>query len=291
MFLRIMAIFLGLIGLLGVGLAVVGLQQHAAPAQVAAAPVAPPPVVAQQSILVAAHVLHAGNLVTAEDILAMPMPLGSAPAGSFVDNPANRAALRGAMVRQSIGVNEPILASQVLNAGDRGFLAAVLAAGKRAVSVGVDNVSGTAGLIWPGDRVDLVLTQQIDDREQPADRRVSGETVLTNLRVIAVDQQIVQGGSGATPNGNTNRTITIEASPYDAERIAVAVRLGRLSLVVCSAADDANAPPADASGTPEQPPVVWAGDVSPALKVHGKNGPGNAIHLYHGPSAVDEVRF
>jgi pilus assembly protein CpaB len=292
MFLRIMAIFLGLVGLVGVGLAIVELRQPAAPAPVAATPFAPPVVVAQHAILAAARVLHAGYLVTAEDILALQVGLGSEPPGSFVDSPANRATLRGAMVRQSIAPNEPILANEVLNAGDRGFLAAVLGAGKRAVSVGVDSVSGTAGLIWPGDRVDLVLTQQIDDRDRPADQRVSGETVLTNMRVIAVDQQIVQGGGGTPPSANTNRTITIEASPYDAERIAVASRLGRLSLMVCSAADDSTAAATDLPGnTPEQPAVVWAGDVSPALKVHGKSGPGNSIHLYHGPTAVDEVRF
>ena len=73
----------------------------------------------------------------------------------------------------------------------------------RAVSVGVDPVSGTAGLIWPGDRVDLVLTQSIEDKDQPSDRRVSGETVLTNLRVIAVDQQLVQGGHGDPTTAGT----------------------------------------------------------------------------------------
>ena len=196
--------------------------------------------------------------MVAEDITSTEVTFGTQPSGSILDSVAARTALRGAMVRHSIGVNEPILAGDVLNAGDRGFLAAVLGVGMRAVSVGVDSVSGTAGLIWPGDRVDLVLTQQIDDRDQPADHRVSGEAVLTNLRVIAVDQQLVQGGQ-ATPTAAAsggNRTVTIEASLYDTERIAVASRLGRISLVVRSAADDQQQPGATdtqaASGTGTQ---------------------------------------
>ena len=104
------------------------------------------------------------------------------------------------MVRRSLAANEPIIAGDVLNPGDRGFLAAVLGTGMRAVTVGVDPVSGTAGLIWPGDHVDVVLTQSIEEKDQPIDRRVSGETVLTDVRVIAVDQQLVQGGQGAQTN-------------------------------------------------------------------------------------------
>jgi pilus assembly protein CpaB len=293
MFLRVMAVLLGLIGLAGVGLALIGLQRPAAPAQVAAVSAAPSAPVPQRSILAAARVQHAGNLMVADDVTAIPVVAGAEPPGSFIDSVANRTALRGAMVRRAIAANEPILASDVLNAGDRGFLAAVLGAGKRAVSVGVDNVSGTAGLIWPGDRVDLVLTQQIDDRDQPADRRVYGETVLTNLRVIAVDQQLVQGGQGGqAANTNTNRTITIEASPYDTERIAVASRLGRLSLVVRSAMEDDQTGGSGTPGTPaDQPPIAWAGDVSPALRDHTKGVTGNSIHLYHGPTSVDEVKF
>jgi pilus assembly protein CpaB len=290
MFLRVMAVLLGLIGLAGVGLALIGLQRPATPAQVAGVSAAPSTPVAQRSILVAARAQHAGNLMVADDVTAIQVVPGAEPPGSFIDSISNRMALRGAIVRHAIAANEPILATDVLNAGDRGFLAAVLGAGKRAVSVAVDNVSGTAGLIWPGDRVDLVLTQQIDDRDQPPDRRVYGETVLTNLRVIAVDQQLVQGGqSGQAANTNTNRTITIEASPYDAERIAVASRLGRLSLVVRSATEDDQT--AGLGAPSEQPPIAWAGDVSPALRDHTKGVTGSSIHLYHGPTTVDEVKF
>jgi pilus assembly protein CpaB len=244
-------------------------------------------------ILAAARPQHAGNLLVAEDVTAIEAPPDGDPPGSFVDSIASRTALHGAMVRRSIAAGEPILAPDVLNPGDRGFLAAVLGVGMRAVSVAVDAVSGTAGLIWPGDHVDLVLTQQIEDRDQPVDRRVSGETVLMNLRVIAVDQQLVQGGQATlTTAASANRTVTIEANPYDAERIAVASRLGRISLVVRSAAEDDKIGDKDApAGSTATPPVAWAGDVSPALRDHPPNKSGESIHLYHGPGAVDEVKF
>lgn len=300
MFVRIMAVLLSLLGLAGVGIGFVALM--APPAQQAAGP----PVVAKTSILVAARPQRAGNLMTGEDIASVEVLPGQEPPGSFLDSVTARTALRGAMVRRSLAANEPILSRDVLNPGDRGFLAAVLGSGMRAVTVGVDPVSGTAGLIWPGDHVDLVLTQALDDKDRPADRRLSGETVLSNLRVIAVDQQLAEGGqsNGATA-GNTARTVTIEASSFDAERIVVASRLGNISLVVRSAADNqapsgtsaasaagpeqaGNAAPAE---QPETAPIAWAGDVSPALRERNGGRNGVSIRLYHGPTTMDEVKF
>jgi pilus assembly protein CpaB len=97
------------------------------------------------------------------------------------------------MIRRSVSEGQPILPSDVVRPGDHGFLAAVPGPNMRAITVAVDAVSGTAGLIWPGDRIDLILTQMLDDPALAAGRRVAAETVLSDVRVIAVDQQIVQG--------------------------------------------------------------------------------------------------
>ena len=304
MFLRIMAVLLGLVGLGGIGIALVASQKPAA-VQQAAQPAAV--ALAKVHILAAARPQRAGNLMVLEDVTAVDVVAGQEPAGSYADSVATRSALRGAMVRRRLAANEPIVAGDVLSPGDRGFLAAVLGSGMRAVTVAVDAVSGTAGLIWPGDHVDLMLTQTIDDREQPIDRRISGETVLTNLRVIAVDQLLVQGGQGGQANpatgGNTNRTVTLEAGSFDAERIAVAARLGKISLVVRSAADDQAAAGAEilATSTPAAAPIapapiapapiVWGGDVSPALRDHTTSKSDHPIRVYHGSKGVDEVRF
>ncbi len=296
MFLRIMAVLLGLLGLAGIGLALISAQKPApAPApQVVAAPAPPPAPVPKPRILVAARALRAGALLLMEDVAAADAPTHQPPAGSYIDTIAARSSLRGAMIRRSLNPGEPIIAGDVLNPGDRGFLAAVLGAGMRAVTIGVDPVSGTAGLIWPGDHVDVVLTQAIDEKDQPVEHRVSGETILTNVRVIAVDQQLVEGGQGTQANptavASANRTVTLEATPFDAERVAVAARLGRLSLAVRAAADDRPAAdsevPDTASVPPPAPPAVaWSSDVSPALR--GKSG---SIRVNRGKD-VEEVHF
>jgi pilus assembly protein CpaB len=297
MFLRIMVGLLVAIGLGGMSLGLVAALKPAPTSQTGAAPPLPqaPPKV---HVLVAARALRAGTMLTLEDLAAAEGPGTAEPQGSFADTVAARTALRGAMVRRSLAANEPIIAGDVLTPGDRGFLAAVLGAGMRAVTVAVDPVSGTAGLIWPGDRVDLVLTQSIDEKEQPLDRRISGETVLTDVRVIAVDQQLVQGGQGSStnPTGSVNRTVTLEATSYDAERITVAARLGKLSLVVRSAASDqvaAASGPARAGVAPPSgsPPIAWSGDVSPALRDRPVGKAGVAIRVHLGTKDAEEVKF
>ncbi len=298
MFLRVMAVLLGLVGLCGIAIALIA-SQRPAPVQEVVAPPPPPPPAPKAHILVASRALRAGNLLVMEDVTSADVDARQSPPGSYPDSITARTGLRGAMIRRSLAPNEPIVAGDVLAPGDRGFLAAVLGTGMRAVTVGVDSVSGTAGLIWPGDRVDLLLTQSMDDKDQPADRRISGETVMTNLRVIAVDQQLVQGGQGTQANpgaaGNSNRTVTLEASSYDAARIAIASRLGRLALVVRSAADDQPAADSDVAGSapvapPEQAPIAWSGDVSPALREHGGKA-ATTIRVHHGAKEVEEVKF
>jgi pilus assembly protein CpaB len=300
MFLRIMAVLLGLVGISGIGLAFLLAQKPAPVQQVAVAPPpAPPPPAPKPRILAAGRPLRAGNLLVMEDISSVEVPIGQEPLGSYADTISARSALRGAMVRRSLAPNEPIVAGDVLNPGDRGFLAAVLGSGMRAVTVGVDPVSGTAGLIWPGDHVDVVLTQSIEEKDQPIDHRISGETVLTDVRVIAVDQQLVQGGQGAQANptavASANRTVTLEATTFDAERIAVASRLGRISLVVRSAADDqpsgGTEVPDTASIPPPAPPAIaWGGDVSPALRDHSGGKTASTIRVNHGKD-LEEVHF
>jgi len=182
--------------------------------------------------------------------------------------------------------------ADVMRPGDHGFLAAVLGAGERAVSVGVDAVSGTAGLIWPGDHVDLILTQQIDDPTAPRGRRIAGETVLHSVRVIAIDQQLVHGGANSIAENLSNRTVTLEVSPSEAERVSVATRLGKLSLVVV-AADQASADQASAAAgniPPKTETITWGGDVSPALR-QGAGGEGQTIRVFQGSNEGKEFRF
>jgi pilus assembly protein CpaB len=161
----------------------------------------------------------------------------------------------------------------------------------------VDAVTGTAGLIWPGDHVDLILTETLDDPSMPQGRRVAGETVLHNVRVIAIDQELMQGATAPSSAMNFNaaqsRTVTLEVTPENAERVAVATRLGHLSLSVISAeapgvaADTVTAIPAA-----DRAPVTWAGDVSAALQ-NGRRGEtaATALRLYEGSAEGKEYHF
>ena len=267
-------------------------------------------------VLVAARSLRAGSLIKPEDLSAQEMNKTAIPAGATLDLPLGRSSLTGAMIRRSLSEGQPIVPADVVHPGDHGFLAAVLGPNMRAITVPVDDVSGTAGLIWPGDRVDLILTQTLDDPALPAGRRIAAETVLSNARVIAIDQQIVQGQAPDGATAPAIRTATLEVTASQAESVLVAGRLGKLSLSVLSA--DIYADPAATAGantvalaqaTPTAEPlaigpsakavatgrpktgVTWAGDVSPALGSGETRSAPAMVHVFSGGSDSKEFQF
>lgn len=284
MLLRFAVFGLMALGLGGFG-TVAWLSTRPPPPPVSAAADAPPPSV-HHMLLAAASVLRAGTLLKPEDLVQVDVP--TVPDGAQEDSPATRTGLTGAMLRRSLSPGNPVLASDVMRPGDHGFLAAVLGPNMRAATVGVDNVSGSAGLIWPGDHVDLILTQTLDG-EMPAARRVAAETILANVRVIAIDQLLARGVAPSNDNAGS-RTVTLEVSTSQAERIAVGNRLGKLSLAVRSA--DSAEPASSADAALIQ--TTWGGDVSPAL---GKPTPptakdgGSLVRLFQGAADGKEFRF
>ncbi|MDJ0391281.1 Flp pilus assembly protein CpaB [Roseomonas sp. E05] len=256
---RLLLVLVLLLAAAGLGLVAWQAVQPPAPRPVAQAEAAPPPPPVRIRVLVAARPLLAGSLLKEEDLAVREVPPGSASEAALRDSPEERAALRGAMLRQYLEAGALLSRDDVLRPRDRGFLAAVLRPGMRAISVGVDAVTGTAGLIWPGDQVDLILTQELEPAQAPLGRRVFAETVLTDIRVIAVDQKLTQGASGDTAARDIARTVTLEVSARQAERVAVAGRLGRLSVTVRAMEETA------AADTTARPVAVFSGDVSSAL--------------------------
>lgn len=262
MYLRALMLLSLILSALGLG--VLGWQLLTpAPVRVAApdaaAPVAaPPPVPATARFIVAARALPAGTLLQDQDLAIREVPADALPEGAIPGGEENRAELRGAMLRRYLDADVPLHRPDVLRPRDRGFLAAVLRPGARAISVGVDVVTGTAGLIWPGDQVDLILTQELGAADAPLSHRIVGETVLVDVRVIAVDQQFVRGATAADANvGRIARTVTLEVMAEQAERVAIASRLGRIALAVR----------AIERAEPAMPAVgpLFGSDVSPAL--------------------------
>jgi len=228
------------------------------PVSIASAPVSLKP--AMVGYLTAAHALPAGTLAKDEDFIAKSVMSDQAPADAIEDSPEARGSLRGALIRLYLDSGATITSADILRPRDRGFLAAVLAPGTRAVSVGVDQVSGVAGLIWPGDRVDVILTQEMDPAVAPLAKRVLSETVLTDVRVIAINQEIVQGASPtAGVTGHDTKTVTLQVTKDQAEKLAVAQRLGHLDLAIRAIGNTPQSGSAVAT--------VFGGDVSPALSL------------------------
>ena len=237
MLLRLALFVIMAVGLAGFGaVAWISIQT---PAKPAVAPMEVP----RTSVLTAAHLVRAGSLLRPEDIASVEVPTASLTSGARADTPSARSELYGAMVRHTLLAEQEIVPADVMRPGDHGFLAAVLEPGTRAVTVAVDAVSGTAGLIWPGDHVDMILTQSLDEPGIGTAHRISAETVLSDVRVIAIDQQILQGATSSQVQ--PARTVTLEVPPADAEKVSVAERLGHLSLTIRSldlGADAANSP-------------------------------------------------
>lgn len=160
--------------------------------------------------------------------------------------------------------------------------------GMRAVTLGLNDIASDASLIWPGDHVDMLLTQQLDPHA-PAARRIFSETVLTDVRVIAIDRQLVEGATqDAADRTKHAHTLTVEVTSEQAERLSVALRLGKLALSVRSAGP---APPVEAAAVPAKSGTIWAGDVSPALGREATPVPGPVVRVWQGSADSKEFHF
>jgi pilus assembly protein CpaB len=295
-----MALRLALVALLGLAALGVGMIATVAlapePVRPAEAQAAEPVAPRRTPVLVAARPVQAGTLLKPEDITMAEIPVEDVPEGALHDAPGLRADLPGAMARRALQPGDPLRAEALLRPGESGFLAAVLTPGLRAVTVGVDMITGAAGLIWPGDRVDLILTQQLEDHTLPAARRHLGEVVLEAARVIAVDRHFVQGaqpGSGELMR-DPQRTVTLEVTAEQSTRVALAGRMGRLSLALRAAGTPpaaSGAGEAATSSAPQRP--VWGGDVSPALLRDPAQSPApvSVMRVIQGPERAEEIRF
>lgn len=201
--------------------------------QAEAAPVEPQ----GPKVLVAQRGLPVGTIVTADAISYQLWPEELVQDAYFIDGESDVSKLLGTVVRHPITAGEPVTHGSLVRPGDSGFLAAALGPGMRAVTVPVSAKTGVAGFVFPGDRVDMMLTQTVKGDEGQALQAT--ETVLRNLRVLATDQTTEQI---KTEDGKTVvrafRTVTIEATPKIAEKVAVAQTIGTISLALRSIADN-----------------------------------------------------
>ncbi|MDF7775031.1 Flp pilus assembly protein CpaB [Sphingomonas sp. AOB5] len=211
-----------------------------APAPVAgAAPVVgQEPVVNTVQVLVATRPLPVGTILGPDAMKFVPWPKDLIEGAYFQQGESDPKNLQGTVVRFAIPAGQPLTQGALVKPGDRGFLAAALGPGMRAVTVPVDAKSSVAGFVFPGDRVDLILTQEVAGGGDGPPLKAS-ETVLRNVRILATDQRTdkqtdEKGNSVVT----TYSSVTIEATPEIAEKIAVMQTVGSLSLSLRSIADN-----------------------------------------------------
>ncbi|MEL7689135.1 Flp pilus assembly protein CpaB [Citromicrobium bathyomarinum] len=182
-------------------------------------------------VLVANRSLPVGTIITQDAIGFQAWPNELVQDAYFIDGESDVSKLLGTVVRFQITAGEPVTQGALVAPGDRGFLAAALAPGMRAVTVPVNANTAVAGFVFPGDRIDLMMTHDANGLK-------ATETILRNLRVLATDQSTSQNTVDGQTVARTVSTVTLEVTPKIAEKIAVAQTVGTLSLSLRSIADN-----------------------------------------------------
>jgi len=190
-------------------------------------------------VLVAQRALPAGTIITQDAMSYQAWPKEMVKDAYFIEGEADVNKLLGTVVRFPVTAGQPVTQGALVRPGDRGFLAAALGPGMRAVTISVSGRSGVAGFVFPGDHVDLMLTQTVTPQGTEGGLPLNvAETIIRNLRVLATDQstetKVVDGKTVVSTFG----LVTIEVNPKLAEKIAVADKLGQLSLSLRSIADN-----------------------------------------------------
>jgi pilus assembly protein CpaB len=198
---------------------------------------APAPQIATVEVLVAKSDIGMGQTVSPGDVRWQEWPAAAAT-GNFIrkaDRPNAVETLSGSIARYPFVNGEPIREAKLVNSKGSGFMAAILPAGMRAISTQISPETGAGGFILPNDHVDVILTR----RDQAADKAAGGdthssETVLTNVRVLAIDQNVQEKDGQKVVVG---KTATLELTPAQTETLALSQQLGTLSLALRSIAD------------------------------------------------------
>jgi pilus assembly protein CpaB len=246
-------------------------SQRAAPAEASPLAVTTP----SKSVLIARVPIQRGQLLKPEDLAWEQWPEGGIDKSYVILGTKTPDAYAGWVARLPITAGEPLTEAKIVSPGNRGFLAAALRPGMRAVSVPVTKTSGISGFIFPGDQVDLLITYQVQEVLRPGapsvgslDHKVS-ETVLSDIRVIGIDQKL------DTKAGETvlAQTATLEVTPKESEIIALAGEMGKLTLSLRSLTpapgeikEDVDQPFGDSPNTPAAATYTVDADISPLLR-------------------------
>ena len=221
-----------------------------AEAQALARPAAP-----QKFVLVAKGPITRGQILKPQDFSWQVWPEGGIDKNYILNGTGagtrTPESFAGWVARDPIAAGEPINDAKIVSPGSRGFLAAVLRPGMRAISVPVTATSGISGFVFPGDQVDILITHQLTGAGGNDTAHKAAETVLHDVRVIGIDQKLDSKNGEAL----VAHTATLEVTPKQSEMIAVATEIGKLSLSLRSLAtassekSPADSPTGDTQGT------------------------------------------
>ena len=197
--------------------------------------VVPAAPVETESVLVAARDVGFGAVVTADDMRWQPWPKAQVPQGVIAKSQRPNATedVKGSIVRSNFVAGEPFRPERLVKGTGSGFLSAVLPSGARAVAINIDEKGTTTagGFVLPNDRVDVVRTFHAEDG---APGSFASETILTNIRVLAIGQSVQEKAGERVVAGGT---ATLELTAEQAERVILAQRTSQLSLTLRSMAD------------------------------------------------------
>jgi pilus assembly protein CpaB len=199
---------------------------------IAAAPVVQLPTV---DVLIAKGDINMGSAVGAQDFQWQQWPAATT-GGSYIlkkDRPGAIEELSGSIARGPFTAGEPIRENKLIKANGSGYMAAILPSGMRAISTEISPETGAGGFILPNDRVDVILSRRAQG-DRGANASPTSETILTNVRVLAIDQTVEEKNGQRVVVG---KTATIELTPRQAESLAQSRQLGSLSLALRSLLD------------------------------------------------------
>lgn len=186
-------------------------------------------------VLVAQRALPVGTIITADSVSFQSWPDNLVKDAYYLEGTADMTKLMGTVVRFPITAGQPLTQGALVAPGDRGFLAAALGPGMRAVTIPVSAKTGVGGFVFPGDRVDLMLTQQVQGQGESLR---AAETILRNLRVLATDQATDSDVVDGKTVVHAFNTVTLEVTPRIAEKVAVAQEIGQISLSLRAISDN-----------------------------------------------------
>ncbi len=241
-------------------------------------------------VAAAARDLPIGTILKEMDLKWIPWTGGDDTSALFVKGTTNLSSLSGAIVRSGFRVDEAIVSGRVVHPRDQGFLAAVLTPGMRAVSIQLSPSAEVAGFIFPGDRVDVILTHGFSRQDIPVltDRRIS-ETILENVRVLALDQR----SDNLVSDPKVAQLATLEVSPKDAEKLAMAVDIGqgsgKTSIMLALRSLPVDEPNGKAPNAEKQGPT-WDSDVSRSYPtINGDDGLVHSVKIMRGNATTENI--